>query len=185
MAACSMETARPAETARSTETARPGETVNSTEIYPTVTEIGEIPYCVGHRTCQSFNKLIWHFFPILFDIFESRPLSLDSRLVSLDHRIITYRMRALSRDRGPIWQKFCLYKSAILDFLQKLPFASAQNVLGRVNFSLINPPFCGDHFLTDRHETGARILCLIFLWSRLCPTLDSRPTTINQTLQCV
>ena len=40
------------------------------------------------------------------------------------------------------------YKSAILDFLQKLPFAFAQNVLGRANFALINPPFCGDNFFT-------------------------------------
>ena len=58
-------------------------------------------------------------------------------------------------------KKMCPYKSAILDFLQKLPFAFAQNVLGRANFALINPPFCGDNFLTD---TRARILCLIFLW---------------------
>ena len=35
----------------------------------------------------------------------------------------------------------CPYKSAILDFLQKLPFAFAQNVLGRVNFAFKNPPF--------------------------------------------
>ena len=66
-------------------------------------------------------------------------------LISLTHIIIRYRMRALSRDRGPI----CPYKSTILDFLQKLPFAFAQNVLGRANFALINPPFCGDNFLTD------------------------------------
>ena len=46
-------------------------------------------------------------------------------------------------------RKICPYKSAILDFLQKLPFAFAQNVLGRVNFALINPPFCGDNFFTD------------------------------------
>ena len=31
----------------------------------------------------------------------------------------------------------------------KVPFALAQMVLGRVNFALINPPFCGDKFLTD------------------------------------
>ena len=46
-------------------------------------------------------------------------------------------------------ENICPYKSAILDFLQKLPFAFAQNVLGRANFALINPPFCGDNFLTD------------------------------------
>ena len=46
-------------------------------------------------------------------------------------------------------KKIFPYKSAILDFLQKLPFAFAQNVLGRANFSLINPPFCGDNFFTD------------------------------------
>ena len=40
-------------------------------------------------------------------------------------------------------------KFAILDFLQKLPFSFAQNVLGRAHFALINPPFCGDNFLTD------------------------------------
>ena len=45
--------------------------------------------------------------------------------------------------------EICPYKSAILDFLQKLPFVFAQNVLGRANFALINPPFCGDNFLTD------------------------------------
>ena len=45
--------------------------------------------------------------------------------------------------------KKCPYKSAILDFLQKLSFPFAQNVLGRANFALINPPFCGDNFLTD------------------------------------
>ena len=45
--------------------------------------------------------------------------------------------------------KICPYKSAILDFLQKLPFVFAQNVLGRANFALINPPFCGGNFLTD------------------------------------
>ena len=38
---------------------------------------------------------------------------------------------------------------AILDFLQKLPFAFAQNVLGRANFAPINLPFCGNNFLTD------------------------------------
>ena len=43
----------------------------------------------------------------------------------------------------------CPYKSAILDFLHKLPFAFAQNVLGRANFAIINPPYCGDNFLTD------------------------------------
>ena len=46
-------------------------------------------------------------------------------------------------------RKSCPYKSAILDFVQKLPVAFAQNVLGRANFALINPPFCGDNFLTD------------------------------------
>ena len=46
-------------------------------------------------------------------------------------------------------RKICPYKSDILDFLQKLPFAFAQNVLGRANFALINPPFCGDNFLID------------------------------------
>ena len=59
----------------------------------------------------------------------------------LYHRIIRYRMRALSR------------KSAILDFLQKLPFSFAQNVLGRANFSVINPPFCGDIFLLTRDRS--------------------------------
>ena len=43
---------------------------------------------------------------------------------------------------------YCPYKSAILDFLQKLPFAFAQNVLGRAHFAIINMPFCGDNFLT-------------------------------------
>ena len=47
------------------------------------------------------------------------------------------------------YKNICAYKSAILDFLQKLPFAFAQNVLGRANFTLIDPPFCGDNFLTD------------------------------------
>ena len=46
-------------------------------------------------------------------------------------------------------KNICPYKSAILDFLQKLPLAFAQNVLGRANFALINPPFCGDNFLID------------------------------------
>ena len=53
----------------------------------------------------------------------------------------------------------CPYKSAILDFRQKLPFAFAQNVLRQANVALINPPFCGDNFLTD-----TSILCLLFLW---------------------
>ena len=43
----------------------------------------------------------------------------------------------------------CPYKSVTLDFLQKIPFVFAQNVLGRANFAFINPPFCGDNFLTD------------------------------------
>ena len=38
-------------------------------------------------------------------------------------------------------RKMCPYKSAILDFLQQLPFAFVQNVLGRANFALINPLF--------------------------------------------
>ena len=46
------------------------------------------------------------------------------------------------------YKTICPYKSAILDFLQKLPFAFPQNVLGRAKFALINPPFCGDNFLT-------------------------------------
>ena len=52
-------------------------------------------------------------------------------------------------------KQICPYKSAILDFLQKLPFAFAQNVLGRANFALINPPFCGDYFLTDTRQEPA------------------------------
>ena len=49
-------------------------------------------------------------------------------------------------------RKSCPSKSAILDFLRKLPFSFAQNVLGRANFALF-PPFCGDNFLTDtRYE---------------------------------
>ena len=32
---------------------------------------------------------------------------------------------------------------------QNVPFAHAQMVLRRVNFALINPPFCGDNCLTD------------------------------------
>ena len=40
-------------------------------------------------------------------------------------------------------RKICPYKSAIFDFF------FAQNVLGRANFALIIPPFCGDNFLTD------------------------------------
>ena len=66
----------------------------------------------------------------------------------INHRISRYRMRALSRDRGPIWQKMCPYKSTILDFLQKLPFA-----------------FANRHFVsTIFWLTRARILCLLFLW---------------------
>ena len=45
----------------------------------------------------------------------------SSWLVGLGHRIIRYGM----------------------------PFAFAQNVLGRANFALKNPPFCGDNFLTN------------------------------------
>ena len=45
---------------------------------------------------------------------------------------------------------------AILDSLQKLPLAFAQNVLDRANFALIT---------FDCHEIGARILCLLFLWN--------------------
>ena len=71
------------------------------------------------------------------------------RVMDWNHIIIRYRMRALSRDRVQFDRKICPYKSAILDFLQKLPFAFAQSVLGRANFALINPPFCGDNFLTD------------------------------------
>ena len=56
---------------------------------------------------------------------------------------------ALSRDRVQFNKTICPYKSVILDFLQKLPFAFAQNVLGRANFALINPPFSGDNFLAD------------------------------------
>ena len=36
-----------------------------------------------------------------------------------------------------------------VQFNKKLPLAFAQNVLGRANFALINPPFCADNFLTD------------------------------------
>ena len=50
-----------------------------------------------------------------------------------------------------------LYKSAILDFLQKLPFAFAQNVLGRANFAILWRQFF------YWHEIGARILCLLVL----------------------
>ena len=62
-------------------------------------------------------------------------------------------------------RKSCPYKSAILDFLQKLPFPFAQNVLGQAKFALINPPFCCDNFLTDtRYEppsSGIGILALV------------------------
>ena len=44
-------------------------------------------------------------------------------------------------------KNICPYKSAILIFSSKEPFAFAQNVLGRANFALINPPFCGDNVL--------------------------------------
>ena len=65
------------------ETARPAETVNSTEIYPTVTEIGEIPYCAAiaitdHRTCQSFNTLICHFPPIVYLTFSTLDFELST-----------------------------------------------------------------------------------------------------------
>ena len=65
------------------ETARPAETVNSTEIYPTVTEIGEIPYCAAiaitdHRTCQSFNTLICHFPPIFYLTFSTLDFELST-----------------------------------------------------------------------------------------------------------
>ena len=52
-------------------------------------------------------------------------------------------------------KNICPYKSAIFDFLQKLPFAFAQNVLGPANFALINPPFCGDNCLTDTRQEPA------------------------------
>ena len=83
---------------------------------------------------------------------------MHTQLTGLNHRIIRYRMRALSRDRGSnLTKKICAYKSAILDFLQKLQFDFAQNVLWRADFALINPPFCGENFLTDR------ILCLFLM----------------------
>ena len=56
---------------------------------------------------------------------------------------------ALCHVTGIQFDKKISYKSAILDFLQKLPVAFPQNVLGRANFALINPPFCGDNFFTD------------------------------------
>ena len=61
------------------------------------------------------------------------------------HRIIRYIECALCHVTGVQFDRnICPYKSAILNFLQKLLFAFAQNVLGRANFALINPPFCGD-----------------------------------------
>ena len=66
------------------------------------------------------------------------------------HRIIRYIECALCHVIGVQFdRKMCPYKSAILDFRQKLTFAFAQNVLGRVKFALINPPYCGDNFFTD------------------------------------
>ena len=62
-------------------------------------------------------------------------------------------------------RKLCPYKSAILDFLQKLPFAFAQNVLGRANFALINPPFCGDNFLTDTSPHSLSIISMLSIYS--------------------
>ena len=55
---------------------------------------------------------------------------MHTQLTGLNHRIIRYRMRALSRDRGSNLTK---------------------------QFALINPPFCGENFLTDR------ILCLFLM----------------------
>ena len=73
------------------------------------------------------------------------------------------------------------YKSAILDFLQKLPFAFAQNVLGRANFALINTPFCGDNFLTIKHEIGARILSIISMGLDKSVSLSRLPAVAVQT----
>ena len=49
-------------------------------------------------------------------------------------------MRALSRDRGPDVGPD-VTDVAYIVFITK--------ILGRVNFALINPPFCGDNFFTD------------------------------------
>ena len=48
--------------------------------------------------------------------------------------------------------RFCPYKSAILE-VAYIVFIT--KILGRVNFALINPPFCGDTFLTDRIQEHA------------------------------
>ena len=68
-------------------------------------------------------------------------------------------------------KRICPYKSAILDFSQKLPFAFAQNVLGRANFALINPPFCVDNFLTDTRQEPAFYVYYFYDLPPLYPTL--------------
>ena len=73
---------------------------------------------------------------------EKNPRSTGEEL--LDIECVLCHVTGVQFDR-----KFCPYKSAILDFLQKVQFAFAQNVLGRAHFALINPPFCGDNFFTD------------------------------------
>ena len=46
-------------------------------------------------------------------------------------------------------QIFALINPPFWIFFKNYCFAFAQNVLGRANFALINPPFCGENFLTD------------------------------------
>ena len=95
--------------------------------------------------CYKINKMQSMEYPLFqmlkktVDVFLTRPW------LGLDHRIIRYRMRALWRDRGPIFEKiFCSYKSGMLDFPQKNRLLFTQKVLTRANFPIINPPFCGD-----------------------------------------
>ena len=70
-------------------------------------------------------------------------------------------------------KKICPYKSAILDFLQKLPFAFAQNVLGRANFALINPRFCGDIFWLTRDRSPHSMSIISMAKSRVCVVVFS------------
>ena len=53
--------------------------------------------------------------------------------INYNYIIIRYRMRALSHDRGSNLTK----KFALINLLQKLPFAFAQNVLGRANSAIL------------------------------------------------
>ena len=80
-------------------------------------------------------------------------------------------MRALSCDRCPKWKQKCPHKSAILDFSEE---RWIQKVMGRVKFALLNRP------LFTWESIGARILDLIFLWTKHRPKIMPKQK-ISQT----